>query len=311
MIAQNRFAPWLKEEVHESPDKTYRHRLMTEYPHTRDEFLDELSSYVHAAHEDACTYLRELFENTLDPFGTFPLFDPTEGYPELLHMQTLKGYFGEIVAGLIAEHFSPFDEASWKVPVFLFRYHTVAFQELERIRQTGGVARKIPGRTGDDCLAFQLDEEGQITRYLYCEAKCTSRGNMPDRVADAYKKVSESVPVDLQQMIRILQQRNSTASTQWLLAIQQLSFALRKHLPDPNYRTERCDMISYICGVSPVRGGRTAWLPTEKPHEAYKAQRRLETVEIHLPDVEVLIRKVYGKKDDGTVEVSLPHAVED
>ena len=130
MITQSTFTSWLKEELHESPDKTYRHRLLTENPNTRDNFLDDLSSYVRAAHEDAKRHLRELFENTLDPFGTFPPFDPAEGYPELLHMQTLKGYFGEIFAGLIAEHFSPFGEASWKVPVFLFRYHIVAFQEF-------------------------------------------------------------------------------------------------------------------------------------------------------------------------------------
>ena len=70
-------------------------------------------------------------------------------------------------------------------------------------------------------------------------------------------------------------------------------------------------MISYICGESPVRGNRTAWLPTDTPHEAYKAQRRLEVVETHLPNVEVLIRNVYGKKDDSPANVSLATIVED
>lgn len=58
-------------------------------------------------------------------------------------------------------------------------------------------------------------------------------------------------------------------------------------------------MISYICGVSPIRNGLTAWLPTDNPHEAYTAQRKLEAVEIHLPDVVNLIREVYHKQDDG------------
>jgi hypothetical protein len=197
MITQNKFSSWLQNLVTESADKKYRHRLFTEYLNTRDETLQALTAYVRNAHEDARRYLHELFSNTLDPFGTQSSFDPAEGYPELLEMKTLKGYFGEIFAGLIAEYFSPFGEDDWKVPVFLFRYHTVAFQELERIRQTGGKAKEIPGRTGDDCLAFQVNSEGEIIRYLYCEAKCTSGGHLPEKVALAHKKVSESAVVDL------------------------------------------------------------------------------------------------------------------
>jgi hypothetical protein len=312
MITQNKFSSWLQDSVSESSDKKYRHRLLTEYSDKRDETLQELTAYVRSAHEDARRYLYELFSNTLDPFAGLAPLDPTEGYPELLHMQTLKGYFGEIFAGLIAEYFSPFGEDGWKVPVFLFRYHTVAFQELERIRQTGGEARQLPGRTGDDCLAFQLNSEGQIIRYLYCEAKCTSGGHRPEMVAEAHKKASESVVVDLQQVIRVLQQRNNEADKQWLLAVQKLSFVMRRHLPENlNYEIERCDMVSYICGKGPVKGGRSAWLPTTKPHEKYKAARRLETVEIHLPDIETLIRQVYDKKDNTENPVSIAYATED
>lgn len=310
MIVQNKFALWLRDSLSESNDKKYRHRLFTEYPNKREEILEELTSYVQNAHEDARSYLRALFENTLDPFTTSASFDPAEGYPELLHMQTLKGYFGEIFAGLVAEHFSPFDESGWKVPVFLFRYHTVAFQELERIRQTGEKAKEIPGRTGDDCLAFQMNNDGQIVRYLYCEAKCTSRGNRTGMVAEAHKKASESAVVDLMQIISTLQQRNNAISNQWLPAIQKLSLILRKRLPETlNHKIERCDMVSYICGESPVRGGRTAWLPTEKPHSEYKAGRRLETVEIHLPEVEALIESVYRKKPDVEAYASIGSAI--
>src|SRR5690348_6281052 len=119
MIVKSNFVSWLRDTPSESGDEKYRHRLLTEYHNKREEIFDELRLYVQNAHEDARRYLREVFENTLDPFATSPSFDPAEGYPELLHMQTLKGYFGEIFAGLIAEYFSPFGVDGWKVPVFL------------------------------------------------------------------------------------------------------------------------------------------------------------------------------------------------
>ncbi len=292
MITQNKFSDWLCDILNETPDKKYRHRLFKEYPNKRNEILKELTSYIQDAHEDARSRLRKLVENPLDPLGDLPAFDPTYGYPEHFHMDTLKGYFGEIFAGLIAEHFSPFEQEGWKVPAFLFRYHEVEFQHLEILRQTGRIASKRPGRTGDDCVAFQLDEDGQIVRYLYCEAKCTYAGSRPTMILNAYKKASESVLVDLPQIIEILQLRNDASSKGWVYAIQQLWFQGTDH------KSERYDMITYVCGESPIRGGRLAWLPVDKPHPEYRASRRLEVAEIHLPDVESLIREVYHKKDD-------------
>src|SRR5258708_261576 len=304
MTIQNKFALWLHDSLSESGDKKYRHRLFSERPHKRDEIFGELTSYVQNAHEDARKRLRKLVENTLDPFGPSSSFDPAKGYPELFHMQTLKGYFGEVFAGLIAEHFSPFNEDGWKVPAFLFRYHSVEFQQLEILRQKGGKAKLRPGRTGDDCLAFQLDEESKILRVLYCEAKCTP-AHRPGMIAEAHKKASESVLVDLPQIIEILQQREDPVSRQWLSAIQHLWINIT------NCKFERCDMVSYICGIDPVKENRSAWLSTDNPHEKYKAQRRLEAVEIHLPNVEELIRKVYEKRDDIVANVSIASAAED
>lgn len=57
---------------------------------------------------------------------------------------------------------------------------------------------------------------------------------------------------------------------------------------------ERYDLVSYICGRHPKRDG--VWLPTEKPHASYKAKRRLEAVEVHLYDVENLVREVYSSE---------------
>lgn len=219
MIKQNSFLLWLQNSSAKSSNTSYRHRLFKEYPGRRDEVLEELTAYVQIAHEDARNRLKKLTANSLDPLGAKAPFDPAEGYPVWFHMNTLQGYFGEIFAGLIAEHFSPFDEDGWKVPVYLFRFHEVEFQHLEILRQTGGIAKKRHGRTGDDCLAFKIDDDGQITCFLYCEAKCTSGGRRKKMIASAYQKASESVLVDLPQIIDVLQQRSDAQSQKWLYAI--------------------------------------------------------------------------------------------
>lgn len=297
MIIQSKFAAWFRDSLSESEDKKYRHRLLTENSGERKEILEELVSYVQNAHEDARIYLRSILTNTLSPFSIPSAFDPAEGYPELLHMQTLKGYFGEIFAGLIAEHFAPFGETEWKVPAFLFRYHNLAFEELERIRQTGEKAKEIPGRTGDDCLAFQLNRDGRIIRYLYCEAKCTAGGHMIGMVQKAHEKAGNSVVVNLMQIIDILKSRDDPESQQFSLAIQELLlFRQDRSTQLPRHQAERCNMVSYICGKSPAQGKRSAWLSTDKPHAAYTAASKLEAIEVHLPDIEALIREVYARK---------------
>ena len=258
----------------------------------RDEVLEDLKSYVYAAHEDARRRLRRLAGITLDPLGVTPTNDPAEGYPERLHIQTLKGYFGEVFAGLIAETLSPFGESGWKVPAFLFRFHLVEFQQLEKLRQRGGEAKVRPGRTGDDCLAFQLSE-GRIVKSLYCEAKCTP-GHDSNMIAEAHAKVSEAELVDLLQIIEVLIEYDDPVSSQWVEALRQLWLSL----PDPPRDYERCDLVSYVCGRSPVQGNRSTWMDTQKPHAKYTAKRRLEAVEVHLQNIEALICQVYGKEKD-------------
>ncbi len=293
MITQSKFSFLLWSYVSESDDKHYRHRLVKIVQNKRNELIAELKTYLHKAHEDAKQYFQKVAVS-LDPLGDPVTDNLVDGYPEKLHMQTLKGYFGEAFAGLIAEHYAPFDVDTWKVPAFLFRFHDVAFQHLELMRQTSKQAKPIPGRTGDDCLAFQRDSDGKIVRSLYCEAKCTS--TFYKKLAeDAHNKVSTAEIVDIPQLLRILQESCDPDAAQWVDALRQLWL----RLPVPN--DERYDLVSYVCRP-PRRKNYWAWLPTDKPHPKYTASRRLEAVEIHLPDVASVIREVYGITD--SVEVS-------
>jgi len=287
----DKISSWLSDSVSESGDKRYRHRLLEENPDQRREVLEDLRLYVRAAHEDARRRLRRLAGTSLDPLGSDSTYDPAEGYPERLHIQTLKGYFGEVFAGLIAETHSPFEQDGWKVPAFLFRFHLVEFQQLEILRQQGEQAKLRPGRTGDDCLAFQLDDEGRIVKALYCEAKCTPEHDS-HMIAEAHTKASQAALVDIPQLIDILLEYNDLTSLRWVEALRQ------RWLQDPFRDNERYDLVSYVCGKSPSRSSRRTWMDTQKPHEKYTARRRLEAVEAHLHKVEELICQIYGKEDD-------------
>lgn len=280
----NGILSWLSNSVSESEDKRYIHRLIKENLSQRDLILDELISIVKKAHDDARYRLRKLAGNSLKPFEDSP--DPTEGYPERLHIQSLKGYFGEIFAGIIAENFAPFGEDDWEVPVFLFRVHVVEFQQLEFLNQTGETAKKRPGRTGDDCLAFRRNSEGVIISSLACEAKCTAN-HQTNMISEAHEKASAAniKPVDIPQLIEILQDYDNSFASEWVDALRRLWLGK----VEKNY--QRYDLISYICGQHPIRN--PTWISTETAHSNYTGGRRLEAVEIHLHDVEKLIKAVY------------------
>lgn len=149
----------------------YSHSRIDESPEQRESGLETLHLLVTRAHSDAVSRLAALANIDLHPLGAVDSDDQIR-YPDSLDTTTLQGYLGEILAGLIAENFDPHDR-HWEVPAFLFRTHTATFQALERRRQLGGPARPIPGRSGDDCLAFARDSEGHVEAWLMCEAMCT------------------------------------------------------------------------------------------------------------------------------------------
>jgi hypothetical protein len=287
------FRNWLP-EVLNNANGHYRHRLLEENACLRIEIIDRLRAYFQKAHEDARRHLRSLVNTSLDPLEEPSRFDPADGYPKRLHTRTLKGYLGEVFAGLISEVFSPHG-VEWKVPAFLFRFHNKAFDQLEYWRQTGQTPGIIPGRTGDDCLAFQKGDNGQIVRSLFCEAKCT-----PDHdagmIARAHAQISSDnlISVDILRVIEILKDYDDAESSRWVEALRAL------YLSPDKTEYERCDLVSYVHGRPPKRPSQRAWMPTTKPHANYTANRRLEAVEIRISNVEGLVQNVYriGEGED-------------
>lgn len=293
MVEPDKLLQWLPAVVREVPDRRYRHRLVSEDGAHRSSALKELRKLIRIAHEDARQHIRALVQIPLDPLHQWdpkPSFDPAEGYPELLHPQTLKGYFGEIFAALIAQWMDPFDEHGWQVPAFLFRHHVAAFQQLEAMRRSGRPAGIIPGRTGDDCLAFKVNDEGRITHVLYCESKCLAR-NSHEKIADAHEKVSNSEMVDIPRLIDVLKDRRDQESERWVARLRRLM------LLEYSQGLERLDLVTYVCGNAPVRGDRETWIAVDAPHVNYTAARRLEAVEVHLTDLDALVAEAYRKEE--------------
>jgi hypothetical protein len=287
-------AKWLTNTVQKSNDGKYYHRRLEEDLAIRADVVKELQILVHQAHEDARQKLRKIvgISVSLDPLEEeeTPGVDTSiiDDFPRYLEHTTLKGYFGEIMSAVVAENFNPFDE-DWQVVAFPFRSHQMAYQALEQVRQEGSVAPTIIGRFGDDMLAFQRDSQNKITHVLFCEAKCTARHDST-LIADAHQKSSDSkiIPVDYLVLIEILQDYATPGSDEesWIHSLRNLWFSHK------NLIHERCDLVSYICGLPPVRAS-TVIIPKSAPHEKYIVQRRLEAVEIHLHDVNGLVEEIY------------------
>ena len=289
------FNAWLQGPLTVNEDQKYRHRRLDEENTIRGEILPQIKRIVYEAHEDARRRLRRIEGVPLDPLEILSCQDPAEGYPERLHMTTLMGYFGEVFAGIICENFAPLGETRWKVPAYLFRFHLDEFRHLDQVHQIGVAEdpdrERRFGRTGDDCLAFILDENGKIIRSMFCEAKCLNEHDNR-KVDEAHKKLSDVIitPLDRQQLIDVLLDSDDPEAAVWVEALRTLRFQSN----DPDL--ERCDLVCYVCGEPPIRSD--ARIPKESPHPDYKGDRCLEAVEVYIHQVRQLVKEVYGKDDD-------------
>ena len=278
------FDHWLAQSKTDVPSKNYCHVLLVEDVSKRASIFADLQAYVKQAHEPARRHLLQPFKDSLHPAGPEPESDPSSGYPEMLDEITLQGYFGEIFSGVVAEHCVHKGSSNWEVPAYLFHTHDVAFQELEKMKQ-GQPSKKIFGRTGDDCLAFERDEAGQIIRVMACEAKLT-QNHSAKIIKENYEKLSDGfrVPVHVPKVIEALKYLDQDSYTEgWIEALQAYYF-------DPS-RAERMDLASYACGQKPKK--KSTWIDTASPHAEYSGGRYLVSSEAHLDNVKDLVETVY------------------
>jgi hypothetical protein len=267
----------------------YRHTRLSEASAGWDAVSAQVADYFKHAHQDAMERFRRLAGMSLHPAGTpTPLPPPYEKYPFGLPNTTLQGYFGEIIAGLLAETSGAAGFNDWEVPAHLFHTHIVAFQQLEQQGQTGVPATTIFGRTGDDCLAFRRDGDRRIISVLFCESKCTT-GHDACLIKDAHTKAAKSGIVDILQLVEVLEWRGCPCAAEWANALRV--FHSQLHAPPPAPPVHRCDAVYYVHGQAPCRS--QTWMSPLAPHCDYVAVRSLHSVEVYLEDVLVRIRFIY------------------
>ena len=287
---------WLEiEKTSNANSPPYGHLLLRQREEVDSAVWDELFKYIDHAHEGARQSLRAPLGDSLHPLQHNTEVDPAFGYPHKFGDKALKGFFGEIVAGIVAKYFVSDNMHEWEVPVYLFRTHIVAFEQLELMKQTKNWKRQIVGRSGDDGLAFSRDENGHIIEWLACEAKCTGTHDL-ELIKDNLVKLSQTItrPVDLLRLINALNDYcDDNFCQDWIKALRQFYWETLKNPP-----VKRCDFSMYICGTFPKRN--STWIPTDKPLNNYTGERSLVCAEFHLTNVEDIIRSLYNRMDNSS-----------
>lgn len=277
---------WLGSSLTESG--TYRHRHVFESEEDkRKRALEVIKEYTAWAHSDAKEKLKEDYTLgvDLDPEAYGKSNSVVEAYPQELNEQVLKGYFGEAIAGLLAEIFEV-HQKDWVVPIFLFRLHKAAFEKLEKHDLSGKLAKNsptVPGRTGDDCLAFEI-EDGAVLGCMSVEGKFTPNHNS-SQIDSAFKKVDEK-PKSLIQVASILSARGK----------EDIAFQI-KLFRYSNDDLGKYKMISYLHGQEPSQND--TWIDTESPkkstdEEAVELKSQLEVEEVLISKIDKIRAEVYA-----------------
>lgn len=287
---------WLTVQPVPAPHKRYTLRVWREVNANFAALRHELIDYAQEALDDARLRIRKGFEDSLSPFSG-SVDDPAAHYPAMLNRITLQGYLGETFAGLAVEHFGAFGKSDWLVPAYLFRFHDTEFQHLDLINERflmgevhdpDAVAERRPGRTGDDALAFRLNDAGMITHVLTLEAKCLVKSNTAI-IDDAHGKLSAGQlrPSGIRELITLLSDYETQEAQAWverLLAFYNEGFRTAK----------RRDGLAYTVGAAPKQPKtRVSWLPPAAPHPAYTARRRFDAMEFQLEDLDGLVDALY------------------
>lgn len=279
---------WLSENITIRDDNNYRYKELKEVEKSmREKAINRISEELRSAHESAKNRYANAFRRSLKPFGdkeNTPQKVLSE-YPEGLPLQTKKGYFGEVWAGIVVQEMSPFDLEGWRVPVYLLEFHGEAFQYLNRkIKGDIEQDKNVPGRTGDDCLAFRFDDEGKVEGVIFCEAK-VRKGHDSRGLKDAHNKVSEAI-ADIRRTLELLKEKDGGS-------YNEMAESIEKEYLEGDIVEKRFDFISYSCGKFP--SNTKVWSNKEVYFSEYSRGGPLEVTELHFKNINKLVSEVYKK----------------
>jgi len=294
---------WL--EKYPSEEGNYGHLLLEQVGASDSSLVKALRPYFESAHADARQHFHELIGMDLHPEPSAP--GAHAEYPRCLSVVAKRGLFGEVMAGLITEHYQFIGGHEWKVPIFLFRHHEDVERYLFALARDPSLVRAVFGRFGSDFIAIAMAQNGEVLRYLAGEAKWrknltqSATNNLllgvkkKDKDGNEYYEPGiwsqlnkdSKIPHGLRQLQRLLKDRDPAG---WSATILSLEKALLLKNPIPLARTN----LVLIAGNAPAkRNAGTPWIDWEALPAEYSAPHDLQVVEIFLSDGEELINKIY------------------
>ncbi len=277
---------WLENSLTENGDYRHRHVFESEEDQ-RKEALEIIKEYIAWAHSDTKEKLEEEYTLgvDLDPEAYEESSTVVEAYPQVLHKRDLKGYFGEAFAGLLAEIFEV-HRKNWVIPIFLFRLHNKVFERLEEWDLSDEPDEDLPptpGRSGDDCLAFVVEDES-VVDCMSIEAKYTPEHNS-SQIDSAFDKVNER-PKSLIQIAGILDEIGKEDLADKVKLFRYSNNDLGKY-----------KMISYLHGKEPTQNN--TWIDTDSPkkstdEEAVELEFQVEVEEALVSKIDEIQSEVYS-----------------
>ncbi len=270
---------------------------------------DDLIAYFESAHLDARRCFHKLARISLHPDADDEACDAQ--YPGSLPLTALKGLFGEVMCGMLAESFEFIGKHKYMIPVFLFRNHEDAGQYIYTLSRDRTRTREVLGRKGDDFIGIVVNQDGKVTRFIAGEAKW--RGTWTPSVVntvmlgekiinpnDNTKKIHNGkgvwyevnrglpVPLGLEQLQAILNEREPE---KFASVIASLDRILARRNPDP---VERTDLILLAGGSAATRKARHSLIPWNVVPKEYTAGRDLQIVELLFSNGDDLIKAIYA-----------------
>lgn len=292
----------------------YGHLLLEQsvYPLT-DADVAELRPYFESAHCDAREVFHKAARISLHPEDGGRGVHAT--YPNCLPAKTIRGLFGEVACGLVAENYTLVGGKSWRVPIFLFREHApVARYIFDLVRDPSRI-KEVHGRPGNDFIGLELASDGSVLAFIAGEAKWRGdltastindimkgdgKGKGAARVwADngVWNEINTAllIPQGLQQICDLLKTKGPGNYDRTILSLDE---ALLTDSGPP-----RTDLVLIAGNRSASRAAGTSLLPTIAPPTEYKAGRPLQIVEMVFVGGEDIIERLYTSlwRTDGRI----------
>lgn len=286
---------------------SYGHLLLEQVGASDGALVDALVPYFESAHLDAREHFHEEISIDLHPDADSAGAHAT--YPNCLPSKARRGLFGEVMAGMLTEHYAYVGNHKWRVPIFLFRHHEDVEHYLFALARDASLIREVMGRHGSDFLAIVLDDNGHIGRYLAGEAKWR-KALSPSTVANLllgpkvdngsgqkvhsgkgiwhqFNERDKNLPHGMRQLRNLLKERDAEGFAAAILSIDK-ALLLDNATPIP-----RTNLV-FICGNDfPSRKKGHPLVDWEAQPSDYKAPHDLQVVEVFLNEGEALIDEIY------------------